>query len=86
MDASFRGSRTATASIFAVAAYNAMMDSVEKDKDKKILELQQIIRAQQEEIARLRAAQSSSEIPASPMAVNEPQVIRIPVPMRGDET
>lgn len=56
-----------------MTAYNAMMDSVEKDKDKKILELQQIIRAQQEEIARLRAAQSSSEIPASPMAVNEPQ-------------
>jgi len=55
-----------------MTAFNAMMESVEKDKDKKILELQQIIRAQQEEIARLRAAQSSSEIPASPMAVNEP--------------
>ena len=58
----------------SVTAFNAAMESAEKDKDKKILELQQIIRAQQEEIARLRAAISASEIPASPMAVSEPKV------------
>jgi len=56
-----------------MTAFNAAMDSAEKDKDKKIMELQQIIRAQQEEIARLRAAVSASEIPASPMGVSEPQ-------------
>jgi len=56
-----------------MTAFNAAMESAEKDKDKKILELQQIIRAQQEEIARLRAAISASEIPASPMAVSEPK-------------
>ena len=58
-----------------MTAFNAAMDSAEKDKDKKIMELQQIIRAQQEEIARLRAAVSASEIPASPMGVSEPQVL-----------
>ena len=57
-----------------VSAYNLAMESAEKDKDKKIAELQQIIRAQQEEIARLRANISASEIPASPMAVSEPRV------------
>jgi len=56
-----------------MSAYNLAMESAEKDKDKKIVELQQIIRAQQEEIARLRAAISASEIPASPMAVSEPK-------------
>jgi len=56
-----------------MTAFNAAMESAEKDKDKKILELQQMVRAQQEEIARLRAAISASEIPASPMAVSEPK-------------
>jgi len=56
-----------------MSAYNLAMESAEKDKDKKIAELQQIIRAQQEEIARLRANISASEIPASPMAVSEPR-------------
>merc|ERR1711942_48163 len=56
-----------------MTAFNLAMESAEKDKDKKIVELQQIIRAQQEEIARLRAAISASEIPASPMAVSEPK-------------
>jgi len=57
-------------------AYNAAMETAEldQDKDKKIAELQQIIRAQQGEIARLRAAISASEIPASPMAVSEPRM------------
>jgi len=56
-----------------MTAFNAAMESAEKDKDKKIAELQQIIRAQQEEIARLRAAVSASEIPASPMGISEPK-------------
>ena len=60
-----------------MTAFNAAMEMAEKDKDKKITELQQIIRAQQEEIARLRAAISASEIPASPMGISEPKVIRM---------
>merc|ERR1719219_1530363 len=56
-----------------MAAYSVAMETAEKDKDKKIAEMQQIIRAQQGEIARLRAAISASEIPASPMAVSEPR-------------
>lgn len=56
-----------------MTAFNAAMESAEKDKDKKIVELQQIIRAQQAEIARLRAAVSASEIPASPMGMSEPK-------------
>ena len=60
-----------------MTAFNAAMEMAEKDKDKKITELQQIIRAQQEEIARLRAAISASEIPASPMGISEPKVMRM---------
>jgi len=56
-----------------MAAYSVAMETAEIDKDKKIAEMQQIIRAQQGEIARLRAAISASEIPASPMAVSEPR-------------
>jgi len=49
-----------------------MMNLGDSDKDRKIDELQQIIRAQQEEIARLRAAVAgSSEIPASPSGVDQ---------------
>ena len=54
-----------------VTSFNSAMESAEKDKDKKIAELQQIIRAQQDEIARLRAAVSASEIPASPMGISQ---------------
>lgn len=57
----------------SMGAFQAAMESVEQDKDKKIVELQQIIRAQQEEIARLRANISSSEIPASPSGISEPK-------------
>jgi len=62
-----------------MTAFNAAMEMAEKDKDKKITELQQIIRAQQEEIARLRAAISASEIPASPMGISEPKDPEPPV-------
>jgi len=51
-----------------MALFNAANDLAETNKDKKIDELMQIIRAQQGEIARLRAAVNASEIPASPMA------------------
>lgn len=54
-----------------MTSFNSAMESAEKDKDKKIAELQQIIRAQQDEIARLRAAVSASEIPASPMGISQ---------------